>query len=283
MSTLAFKRMVLGLPHSVGDYGGIDTAAVMAETLGLDLLAAFIEDPGLLGLADRPLARELRPLGAGWQPVDAARLSQEVQQATAAARRHFFDRVRTRNVAKQFHIARGPAAEMIASLVQPTDILVLLEPRHPADRITRQVADLVEAAFLRASTILVVPCRITRSHGPVVAFAAKPDDASIETAAAVASAAKEHLIVLNASGRRLSAAEGALSRNVPIEERMMPEPLADAAAIVSALASINERLLVTPFTPFQYGDLQRIASLRGIPVLVTGSKPHTTVTINPGS
>jgi len=63
----------------------------------------------------------------------------------------------------------------------------------------------------------------------------------------------------------------------------MPEPLADAAAIVSALASINERLLVTPFTPFQYGDLQRIASLRGIPVLVTGSKPHTTVTINPGS
>ena len=281
MTTVAFKRMVLGLPHSGADYIGIDTAAAMAEALGLDLLAAFVEDPSLLGLASQPFARELRPLGAGWQPVDAARLSQEIQQAAAAARLRFFDRVRTRNVSKQFQLTRGPAADMIASLVQPTDIVVLFEPKHPAERITRQVTDLTEAAFTGASTVLVVPCHIARRHGPIVALAARPDDASVPAAVAVATAAKEHLIVLNASGQRLAAGGAAPARNIHIEERMIRESSTDPSAVVAMLASIKERMLVTSLAPFRHSDLQAIASLRGIPVLVTDSKPVKATTINP--
>jgi hypothetical protein len=47
------------------------------------------------------------------------------------------------------------------------------------------------------------------------------------------------------------------------------------------LASINERILVTPLALFTHRDLERVASLCGVPVLVVESK-HTT-TINLGS
>jgi len=279
MNTSDFKRMVLGLPHSAADYEGIETAAALAETLGLDLLAALIEDDGLLGLAGQPYARELRPLGAGWQPVDAVRFGQELQQAADAMRLRFFERLRARNVRKRFQISRGTAAQVIGSLVQPTDIVVLFESRHPAERIAQQTADLVEAAFATASTVMIVPCHIARRYGPVVVLAAAPDDVSVRTAAAIASAAKEHLVVLNVSGRSLAIGDEVLARSVHVEEIMVHESLADPRAIAAVLAGINERLLVAPLAPFQRRALQAIASLRGVPVLVTDSKYGATITV----
>jgi hypothetical protein len=281
MNTTDFTRMVLGLPHSTADYEGIEAAAALAETLGLDLLAALIEDAGLLGLAGQPYARELRALGAGWQPIDAAQLDQELQRAADAARLRFFDKLRARNVAKQFQVSRGTAAQVITSLVRPTDIVVLFESKHPAERIAQQTTDLAEAAFAAASAVMVVPCRIARGHGPIVALAVGPDDSSVRTAVAIAAAAKEHLIVLNASGRSLAIGDEAFARNVHIEERTIREPVADARNLAAMLASINERILVTPLSPFTHGDLERVASLCGVPVLVVESK-HTT-TINLGS
>jgi len=281
MNTSDFKRMVLGLPHSAADYEGIETAAVLAETLGLDLLAALIEDAGLLGLAGQPYARELRPLGAGWQPVDAVRFGQELQQAADAMRLRFFERLRARNVRKRFQISRGTAAQVIGSLVQPTDIVVLFESRHPAERIAQQTADLVEAAFATASTIMIVPCHIARRYGPVVVLAAAPDDVNVRIAAAIASAAKEHLVVLNLSGRSLTIGDEVLARSVHIEEITVHESLADPRAIAAVLAGINERLLVAPLAPFQRRALQAIASLRGVPVLITDSKSGATITVKP--
>ena len=276
MSANDFKRMILGLPHSAADYEGIETAAVLAETLGIDLLATLIEDDGLLGLAGHPYARELRPLGAGWQPVDAARLAQELQHAADTARLRFFERLRTRNIAKQFQVNRGTATRVITSLVQPTDIVVLFEPKHAAERIAQQAADLTEAAFSAASAVLIVPCHVARGHRPIVALAAGPSDKSIRTGAAIASATKERLIVLNASGESLAADLELAARNVPTEERIVREPLANPRSVAAILASINERLLVTPLVPFRQKDLQTIASFCRIPVLVTTSAPNTT-------
>jgi hypothetical protein len=277
MSANDFKRMVLGLPHSAADYEGIETAAVLAETLGIDLLATLIEDDGLLGLASHPYARELRPLGAGWQPVDAARLAQELRHAADTARLRFFERLRTRNIGKQFQVNRGTATQVITSLVQPTDIVVLFEPKHAAERIAQQAADLTEAAFSTASAVMIVPCHVARGHGPIVALAAGPSDRSIKTGAAIASATKERLIVLNASGESLAADPDLAARNVHIEERIVREPLADPRSVAAILASINERLLVTPLVPFRQRDLQTIASLCRIPVLVTTSGTNTTI------
>lgn len=276
MSANDFKRMILGLPHSAADYEGIETAAALAETLGIDLLAALIEDAGLAGLAGHPYARELRPLGAGWQPVDAARLAQELQQAADTARLRFFERLRTRNIGKQFQVNRGTATQVITSLVQPTDIVVLFEPKRAAERIAQQAADLTEAAFSAASAVMIVPCHVARGHGPIVALAAGPSDKSIRTGAAIASAAKERLIVLNASGESVAADLDLAARKVPTEERIVRQPLTDPRSVAAILASINERLLVTPLVPFRQRDLQTIASLCRIPVLVTTSAPNMT-------
>jgi hypothetical protein len=282
MSTINFKRMVLGLPHSAADYEGIDAAAALAETLGLDLLAALIEDAGLLGLAGQPYARELRPLGAGWQPVDAVRLGQELQRAADAARQRFFERLRGRNVGKQFQVSRGTATQVIASLVRPTDIVVLFEAKHPAERIIQQSADLAEAAFANASAIMVVPCHIVRGHGPIVALAATPDDPSVRAGLAVASATKEHLIVLNASGQGLALGKAASAHGIHVEERPVHEPLVDLRTVAAMLASVKERLLVTPLALFARKDLEKLASLCGVPILVTESKSKTTINLRSG-
>jgi hypothetical protein len=62
---------------------------------------------------------------------------------------------------------------------------------------------------------------------------------------------------------------------------MIRESSTDPSAVVAMLASIKERMLVTSLAPFRHSDLQAIASLRGIPVLVTDSKPVKATTINP--
>jgi hypothetical protein len=282
MKTVDFKRMVFGLLHSRADYASIDSAAAVAESLGLDLLAAFIEDPCLMGLAAQPFARELRPLGAGWQPVDAVRLGQELQRASEAARQRFFETVRSRNVGKSFQIARGSAAEVIAALAQGGDIFVLIEPKHPAERISQQFTGFAEAALMSSSSVMLVPGHTARLHGPIVALAITPDDRSVRAGLALAAATKEHLLILNASGHPLRMTQDDLtgsSGGVQLEERKAREGPLDLAGLASSLAGVNERLLVANRSTFDRRDFPRIASLRGVPVLVTDSQPIVTVSV----
>lgn len=97
-----FKRMVLGLPQSGKDYAAVSATAKLAELLGLDLLATCIEDATLIEIAGLPFVRELRPLGAGWRPIEAAKMKQELDRAAQTTRRLFFESVRTQGIAVSF-------------------------------------------------------------------------------------------------------------------------------------------------------------------------------------
>jgi hypothetical protein len=56
----------------------------------------------------------------------------------------------------------------------------------------------LEAAFQSDAAVMVVPARIARIAGPVVAIAIAPDDPSVGAAAAIAIAAKEDLVIIHA-------------------------------------------------------------------------------------
>ena len=268
---MPFRRMVLGLPHSAGDYAAVHTAADLAEVLGIDLLATFIEDTGLRGLADLPGMRELQPLGAGWRSIDTAQLTRDIERAAGTARRLFAEATRTRGIKARFDVAHGPAAEIVSALVQTDDILVVIEPKNPAERITQQFTALLDAAYKSASAMMLIPSRVARTSGPIIAIALSLDDPSIPVALATAAATKEHLIVLGVSGQRVSSSdldEAARAVGVTVESMSSSAAPIDGRTLAAALAPLRERLVVVTRGTFDDVVPSIVASLRAVPVLV---------------
>jgi hypothetical protein len=266
-----FKRLVLGLQPSAPDRS-MRLAAEIADLLHLDLLGLLIEDTSLRDLAKIPFARELRPLGGGWHAIDLDRLSHDFELAARGIERMFTDAARHLTTRYQFELIRGPTAETIASISRTDDIVMIVEPLNPAERATQQFKWLLQAAFRSAGAVLLVPPHIVRMRGPVVAIAALPDDPSIQVAAAIAVAAKEELIIVDADKhgvddpylRTLATDTGLTIKIVATAKVTLPHP----ATCAQAFRQTQERLVVMTRGAFADAAASTIAAARRVPVLV---------------
>ena len=267
----SFKRLVLGLqpgaPHRV-----FSLAAGLAELLDLELLGLFLEDTSLRDLAAIPFARELRPLNGGWHPIDLERLSRDIDYAARNIERMFAEAARNLATGHEFEVVRGPLTSLLPSLSRSGDIVMIIEPANPAERASQQFAWLIDAAFRSAAAVMIVPPRVRRSEGPVIAIAASADDPSLEAAAAIARAAEEELVVADLGDTpidqmeigRLAAATGGAVRRFTAGLRAR----ADIGALDHALHEFQERLLVVTRGARDNRDIAALASRRGVPVLV---------------
>jgi len=246
----SFKRLVLGLQPSAPDRT-MQLAVELADFLHLDLLGLFLEDTSLRDLAGIPFAREFRSLGGGWHTIDLDRLSHDVELAARNIERMFTQAAKRLPTRSQFEIVRGPLAKTFASVSPTDDIVMIVEPVGAAERASQQFAWLVQAAFESAAAVMLVPPQIARTKGPIVAIAATPDDPSIHTAAAIAVAAKEELVVIDARGVAL------------------PDP----AICAQAFRQSQERLIVMTRGAFEGGTASAIAAARRVPVLVIEPPP----------
>ena len=79
-----FKRLVLGLQPGAPERT-MRLAVDLAELLNLELLGIFLKDTSLHNLANIPFARELRPLGGGWHPIDVKELSHDLDVTARSA------------------------------------------------------------------------------------------------------------------------------------------------------------------------------------------------------
>jgi hypothetical protein len=266
---IGFKRMVVGLPQSMANRAAVEAAADLAEFLNIELLATFVSDATLLGLADLPAARELRLLDREWQAIDLTQIRRELEHATTVARRGFAESVKSRTIKTSFDVVGG--AEAIAALIRADDIVAIIEPTHPGERITRQFTGLVAAAFDTAGAVLAVPRRIARTAGPVVAVAADPNDPSIRTGLSIAAAFKERLIVVTSGQPELpmEVRNDAEQLGVPMDHvttgggrngfllAPVPPPMAERLRVVTRNRVID--------------DARRLfSSLHDIPLLVIG-------------
>ena len=269
---IAFKRMVLGLPQSPGDYAAVTVTAKLAELLRIDLVAALVEDATLIDIAGMPGLRELRPLEGGWRPMVPAELAREIEHMAETARRLFAEAVRSCSIEANLSLARGSPADVITSLAMAEDIIVIIEPRNPAERVTQQFTQLVDAAFRAAAAVMIVPGAIARTAGPIVAIASAPGESSIKAALGIAAAAKERLVVVSLSGDTTAfaeLAEQARAIGVRCETVALTPRPASASALAIGLAGLNERLIVMNRGTFDDALAGVTASLRRIPVLVT--------------
>lgn len=267
MTSPAFKRLVLRLPASAADYPAVTFTAQLAERLGLDVVGLFVEDESLLGLADLPFVRELRALGGGWHPLDAAQLARGAGHASAEAHRLFQQAVKALRVAARFDLAKGPLAAALGAQSAAEDILAVIEPRHPGERVTHQFRELMETALDARCAVLLVPSHIVRRRGPIVALATSGADPSLPAALRIAAAIHERLVVLAPPEIDAAAlAQLAAAAHVPVDRVPVG---ADAAALLAQLARLNERLVVLSRAAADRRLPPQLASGRGIPVLVT--------------
>jgi hypothetical protein len=211
-TALEFTRIVLGLDRSVPDRTTMRLAAELARLLRLDLFGLFAEDPRLASIAATHHMREFRMLERQWRPVEGRSLLSDLEMSASIARRAFDEATRTSGVSHRFEVVRARVAEAIASVSCATDILVLAEPRTPADRALRSFSEIVTATMTSPASVLIVPNRIAREHGPILAIVDEPDDPSMASATAIAAAANERVEIVASmdliSSRRRSTQPG---------------------------------------------------------------------------
>lgn len=276
MAAHGFKRIVLRLQPRVPDRTA-RLAVELAELLDLDLLGLFLDDTSLRDLASLPFARELRTLGGGWQPLDIERLSRELDTAARSAERLFAEMAQRIPARCRFEVVRGSPRTAIEATSRVGDIVVILEPGSPSERFTDQFSWLSDAAFRSAAAVLLVPPRIARTIGPIVAVAAAPDDPCIDTALVIAAAAKEELVVIEAhadAGPGAPLPAMATERGVRVRRVSLgPAGAANTALLAGALERIPVRLIVLTQGAFDRAVATAIASAQQVPVLVLEPRP----------
>jgi hypothetical protein len=266
-----FKRLVLGLEPSAPGRT-MRLAVELAELLHLELLGLFLEDPSLRNLAAIPFVREFRLLGGDWRPIELERLTDELELAVRSAERLFADAAKDLTTRCQFEVSHEAAAEAVASISRSGDIIVIAEPATPVGRATQQFYWLLNAAFHSASAVMLVPARIARAAGPVVAIAVKPDDPSIPAAATIAIAAGEDLVIVHTYEGRTDDPEIrklADETGLTIKHTFMGKaPLSDLAVRTHTFRHVQERLVVAARSVLAPELALSFASSRRIPVLV---------------
>ena len=67
--------------------------------------------------------------------------------------------MRAARIEASFNVAKGSSEAVMATSAAADDIIVIIEPRNPAERVTQQFTRVLDAAFGFAVTVMVVPSR----------------------------------------------------------------------------------------------------------------------------
>jgi hypothetical protein len=266
-----YRRIVLGLPYSRPGRG-IHMAADMARLLQLDLFGLFVEEERLFGLAAMPFVREFRSIGGCWNTFDVDQLTQDLSIAARNAEKVFTEVAKTVPTAARFEVVRGTMPDIIASISGAGDIVVVAEPENPADHASAQFRAIADAAIRSQAAVLLVPERVARQTGSIVAILSSADDPCFEVAVSVAAAAKEELIVIEAFAaaepsprRETQVAAGVRYRRIAVAENSA----SIAAQLASPYPQDEERLVVMSSRDLVTPSL--IGSARHVPILIVGS------------
>jgi hypothetical protein len=268
------RRVILHLHHGAAERALIRAAAELAQMLGAALHGVFLEDEALSELAELPFIREFR-LGTGaWQKLDRRKLVEEQHAAAAEARRLLDEAAEALGVTRLFEMVSGDPALFLTAASHAGDIIVVAQPRLPAERLVHATAHWLEAAHGCGASVMLVPQALARRTGPVAAVICAESDPALAIAARIAAAAGESLLLLiwgtpelvNVAVKEAHSA-GLASRRIATRNirGVAPED------VLQGLGASNERLVVLTRGACGADDAAisaHIAASRGVPVLV---------------
>lgn len=268
------RRVILHLHQGAAERAIIRAAAELAQMLGIALHGVFMQDKVLSDLAELPFIREFR-LGTGaWQKLDRGRLAEEQRAAAAEARRLLDEIAAALGVTQLFEIISGDPALFIAATSQAGDIIVVAQPRVPAERLVHATARWLEAAHACAASVMLVPQVMARRAGPVAAVVCAESDPALGIAARIAAAAGEPLLLLVWGAPELAKAAAEKARAAGLSTRRIITRHVHGVTpedVVQGLGTSNERLVVLARGACGADDVAvsaHIAASRGVPVLV---------------
>ncbi|HEY2618468.1 MAG TPA: hypothetical protein VGI78_14100 [Acetobacteraceae bacterium] len=267
-------RVILHLRHGAAERVTIRAAAELAQMLGVALHGVFLEDDALPELATLPFIREFR-LGTGsWERLDRQRLAEEQRSAAAEARRLLDEAAAALGITRLFEIISGDPALFVAATSQAGDIIVVAQPRLPAEGLVHATARWLEAAHGCAASVMLVPQALARRTGPVATVVCAESDPALGSAARIAVAAGETLLLLIRGTPELAkaAVEQARAAGLP-SRRIITRFVASVTpeAVVHGLGASSERLVVLARGACGTDNAAvsaHIAASRGVPVLV---------------
>lgn len=267
-----FKRMIIGLPHNPHDYPAVSTTVWLAKQLGIDLIGTLFEDISLPQLAELPDAREFRAMSS-WQPLSADQLANDLARLSSEAQRMFTEIVAQHRTSGSFRLAKGSAAEALLQ-VGANDILAIVDPKNPLERITRQFRELVEVIFRTTASILIVPSSPPVTSGQLVVAGSHASDPAIAAAIEIAASAKEPLTIVplqqsaQALARMVERARQSGVRTT-VAEPMFHE--ADLSSLATVSCNLKGKLLIANRERFAIADRSFSELQLRIPLLLVRS------------
>jgi hypothetical protein len=271
-------RLILDLYWGSADERTITAAAEFARLLGLELLGIYVEDEAVHALAGLPFAREFKLPAHEWGAIEADRIAAEFRYAAMRAQRMLARTADALGITSAFEVLRGDPTTSVTRRSRPGDIMVFAEPRVAAERSTRSFARLWQAALNSPAALLLVPSRLSQRRGPVAAVVTRRADPVPPTAARIAVAAGEDLLLLIPEcGRSLAEEAIATAKSLGLAERRIRTrtlPVASTEGILHALADCPERMVVLDRTALTGSDeaIFALAARCGVPVLIVESR-----------
>jgi hypothetical protein len=267
-------RVILHLHQGSAEQALIRAAAELAHLLGLELHGVYLDEPVLADLAALPFIREFRLTTGEWHTLDRERIVREQSLAASEARRRLDEAASALGVVRLFEVISGDPVAFIAASSQAGDIIVVAQPRLPAERLVHATAHLLEAVHGCAGSVMLVPQALARRRGAVAVVVCAASDPALLIAARIAVAAGEDLLLLVSGPVALArhATQQARAAGMP-PQRIIVRTIADVTpeSVLDALGAGNERLLVLARGACGADDAAvsaHIASARGVPVLV---------------
>ena len=109
-------------------------------------------------------------MSSAWEPVSgrswiAQKLVEEQQAAAAEARRLLDEVAAALGVTQLFEMVSGDPALFFAATSHAGDIIVVAQPRLPAERLVHATAHWLEAAHGCAASVMLVPQALARRPG----------------------------------------------------------------------------------------------------------------------
>ncbi len=269
------RRIVVAIDSSAHGRAAMDAAAALAEKLGAELTAIFVEDLDLVRLAALPFAREINSRAES-RPLDASRLERRLRTEVREAREACELAAAAKRVRARFEVVRGSVVHEILLAAEGADMLVL----GRASSTTRRSAPLGRTArsVLAGSTrtVAVVPAGGDLGRPVAVVYdGSESSRRALDLGLRLAGEDHDNLVVLipgqDARSEALAAEAGDAAGAFGIEPRL--ERLRDGTtALEAVLTARGCRALVIDrgSSLLDAGGILSLVQRVACPVFVTG-------------
>lgn len=192
---LLFRRMVIALQGAPGAIEDLAMAARFAQLFKSELLGIFVEDVSLIEWSASPIARHFSRVSAASSSVSPETLSRDFSAAASIARRRLLRVATTLGLTMRFEVNRVTAPSLDLDVLEPGDLLAVVEPADPMTRLSYPFTAVLRAIIETALPVLYIPHGAVERSGPIVSVIARQDEDDQQLVERIAQFLDEELIV----------------------------------------------------------------------------------------